>query len=154
MSHTVLLVLNKGIYIDILYTLEYVALHKRIGLLECCYELLDLLTLGLCLLIVAGGTCIRELTCTLYKMKFIIIPPRLDVVFPYHIKRSDELHALKVGAVKLRHHSLHLCPIEHAHKYGLYDIIIVMSKCYLVAAKLLCITVQMTTSHPGTEITR
>ena len=150
MSHTALLVLNKSIYIDILHTLEYVALHKWVGLLECCYELLDLLTLGLCLLIVAGGTCIRELTCTLYKMKFIIIPPRFDVVLPHHIKRSDELHALKVGAVKFRHHGLHLRPVEHTHEYSLYDIIIVMSKSYLVAAKLFCIAVQMTSSHPGT----
>ena len=89
MSHASLLVLYKGIDIDILHTLEYVALHKRICLLECRYKLLDLLTLGLRLLIVTCCACVSELTCALYEMKLVVISPRLDVVLSHHIERSD-----------------------------------------------------------------
>ena len=83
-------------------------------------------------------------------MQTVVITPCLDIVLPDQVKRPDKLHALKVCTVKLRHHGLYLCTVEHAHEYRLYNIIIMMSERNFVAAQLLCKCIQMSSSHPRT----
>ena len=75
-----------------------------------------------------------------------------DIRFPDQVQRSDQFHALKVGTVKLWHHRLDLCSIEHTHQNRFDHIIKVMSKCDLITAKLLCLAVQIASSHTGTQI--
>ena len=87
-------------------------------------------------------------------MQTVIISPRLDIILAHQIQRADQLHALEVDAVKLRHHRLHLRTVEHSHEDCLNDIIVMMAKCDLVAAKLLCKMVQMAAAHSRAEVTR
>ena len=87
-------------------------------------------------------------------MQTVIISPRLDIILAHQIQRADQLHALEVDAVKLRHHRLHLRTVEHSHEDRLDDIIVMMAECNLVAAELLCKMVQMTASHSRAEIAR
>ena len=87
-------------------------------------------------------------------MQTVIISPRLDIILAHQIQRADQLHALEVDAVKLRHHRLHLRTVEHSHEDRLDDIIVMMAECNLVAAELLCKMVQMTAAHSRAEVTR
>lgn len=87
-------------------------------------------------------------------MQTIVISPRLDIVLTHQIQRADQLHALKVDAVKLWHHRLYLRTVEHSHQDRLDDIVIVMAERNFVAAKLLCKMVQMAAAHSRTEIAR
>lgn len=87
-------------------------------------------------------------------MQTVIISPRLDIILAHQIQRADQLHALEVDAVKLRHHRLHLRTVEHSHEDRLDDIIVMMAECNLVAAELLCKMIQMAAAHSRAEITR
>ena len=87
-------------------------------------------------------------------MQTVIISPRLDIILAHQIQRADQLHALEVDAVKLRHHRLHLRTVEHSHEDRLNDIIVMMAECNLVAAELLCKMIQMAAAHSRAEITR
>ena len=154
MPYSAFFVRYHGIQIDILHALEDVALHEWVLLFQGADQLFDLHTLGLVFFVVAGGAGVGELAGALDKVQVIVIAPRLNVVLAHQIQRADELHALKVGAVKLRHHGLDLGTVKHAHKNGLDDIVIVVSQRDLVAAQLLRERVKMSTSHAGAEITR
>ena len=87
-------------------------------------------------------------------MQTIVISPRLDIVLTHQIQRADQLHALKVDAVKLWHHRLYLRTVKHSHQDRLDDIVIVMAERNFVAAKLLCKMVQMAAAHSRTEMAR
>ena len=154
MPYPAFFVCYHGIQIDILHALENVALHEWILLFQGADQLFDLHTLGLVFFVVAGGAGVGELAGTLDKVQVVGITPCLDVILAHQIQRADELHALEVGAVKLRHHGLDLGTVEHTHKNGLDDIVIVVSQRDLVAAQLLRERVEMTASHAGAEITR
>ena len=125
----------------------------RIYFLKFCDQILDLHSLGntgtIC---TAGSTGIGKFTCTLDKMKVIIISPVFDICLPDQIHRTDQLHSLKICTMELRHHSLYLRSVKHSHQDRLDHIIIVMSKSDLVATKLLCLAVKIASSHTGTEI--
>ena len=54
--------------------------------------------------------------------------------------------------MELRHHGLHLRPVQHPHQYRLDHIVKVMSERDLVAAKFLCLAVQISAPHPGAQI--
>ena len=71
-------------------------------------------------------------------MKSIIVTPRLDIVLTHEIKRTDQFHSIKIGAVKFWHHRLDLCSVKHTHEDCLDHIIIMMSECDFIASKLLC----------------
>ena len=88
-------------------------------------------------LVIAGRAGIGKLAGTLDEMQTVIISPRLDIILAHQIQRADQLHALEVDAVKLRHHRLHLRTVEHSHEDRLDDIIVMMAECNLVAAELL-----------------
>ena len=57
-------------------------------------------------------------------------------VLLHQVQRTNQLHALKVLAVELRHHRLDLAAIEHSHQNGLNYIVEVMTESDLVAAQL------------------
>ena len=87
-------------------------------------------------------------------MQVIVVSPVLDICLTDQIHGADQLHPLEVCAVEFRHHSLYLCSIKHSHQDSLDHIIIVMAKSDLVASKFLCLTVKISSSHTGAEITR
>src|SRR5574344_2830405 len=95
---------------------------------------------------------ISEMTCALQKIQMIIIAPMFYIIFADQIKRSYEFHSFVIAAPKFRHHSLDLTAMKHSHKYCFYNIVIVMTKCYLVAAKPLCFFIKISSSHSCTEV--
>ena len=101
----------------------------------------------------AGRTSVCKSACTLNKVQAVIVSPVFDILFPDQIKRADQFHALKVLAVKFWHHRLDLCSVKHTHEDCLDHIIIMMSECDLIASKLLCKMIQMSSSHSCTQIT-
>ena len=132
MSHTILFISHNCINIYILYALENVALYKRIHLFQVTDQFLDFYTFG-AIFVIAGSAGICKFTCTLNKMEIIVVTPCLNIILPHQIQWTDQFHSLKVGAVKLGHHSLYLGTVKHAHKNGLNHIIIVVTQCNLVA---------------------
>mgnify|MGYP007007659816 CR=1 FL=1 len=145
MFHTIFLVCDNCMKINIFHTSENITFYMRIYFLKFCNQILDLHSLGntgtIC---PAGSTGIGKFTCTLDKMKVIIISPVFDICLPNQIHGTDQLHSFKVCTVELRHHSLYLRSVKHSHQDRLDHIIIVMSKSNLVAAKLLCLAVKIT----------
>lgn len=67
------------------------------------------------------------------EMQLVCVPPGLDIVLADQIQRPDQLHTGKIRAVELRHHGLDLRAVEHAHKNGFNDVVIVMPERDLVA---------------------
>ena len=143
--HTVLLIRDDRIQIDIFHTSENIFLYDTdLSFLIPAISFLTSIRLESELpSAVAGGAGVGKPTGTLDKMQSVIIPPVLDVVLADQIHRADQFHALEIGAVQLWHHGLHLCAIEHSHKDRLDHIVIVMSQRDLVAAQFLCLAVQI-----------
>ena len=83
----------------------------------------------------------------------VVVTPFLDVILTHQIKRTYQLHTLKIRAVQFWHHGLHLCPVKHSHKDSLDHIIIMMSQSDLVAAQFLCLVVEMPSAHTRAQIT-
>ncbi len=92
------------------------------------------------------------MTGTLDEMQMVAVAPGLDVLLADEIQRTDQLHAVIVGARHLRQHGLPLTGIKHAHECGFDDIVEMVSERDLIAAELLRLLVQMTAAHPGAEI--
>ena len=153
MSHTILLISHNCINIYILYALENVSLYKRVHLFQVTDQFLDFHTFG-AVFVIAGSTGICKFTCTLNKMEIIVVTPCLNIILPHQIQWTDQLHSLKVGAVKLGHHSLYLGTVKHSHKNGLNHIIIVVTQCNLVAAHFFCKSIEMPAAHSCAKITR
>ena len=151
-SHAILLVSDDGIQVDILHASENIIFNDRILLGKFMDQFLDLRTLGALLSTAAGCTVLCKAACTLDEMKVIVIRPVNDICLTDQIQRADQLHSLKVRTVKLRHHGLDLCAIEHSHQDRLDDIIIVMSQRDLVAAQFFGFAVEITSSHSRAEI--
>ena len=141
-----------GVQTDVFHAPEYMGLYAGVCFFHFPYEVLYLHALGLCLIICAGGTGVRELAGALYKVQAVAVPPRLDGVLPDVVKGAYKLHALEVCAVELGHHGLHLRPPQHTHEYSLYNVVIVVAQCYLVAAQLLCVAVEIPPAHSGAEV--
>ena len=85
-------------------------------------------------------------------MQIIVISPVLDVILPDQVHRADQLHALEIRTVKLRHHGLYLSTVQHSHQDRLDDVIVMMSQSDLVAAQLFRMTVQIASAHSRTQI--
>ena len=153
MSHTILFISHNCINIYILYALENIALYKRIHLFQVTDQFLDFYTFG-AIFVIAGSAGICKFTCTLNKMEIIVVTPCLNIILPHQIQWTDQFHSLKVGAVKLGHHSLYLGTVKHAHKNGLNHIIIVVTKCNLVATHFFCKSIEMPAAHSCAKITR
>ena len=153
MDLAVLLVGDNGAEVDVFHAAEDVLLHLRIDLFQLSDEVLDLKTLrfGLSVL-VAGGAVFGELAGTLYEVEVIVVPPVLYISLADKIQRTYQLHALEVGAVELRHHGLHLTAVEHTHKYGLDNVIEVVTESDLVAAELLCLAVKVAAAHTRADV--
>lgn len=134
-SHAILLVSDDGIQVDILHASENIIFNDRILLGKFMDQFLDLRTLGALLSTAAGCTVLCKAACTLVEMKVIVIRPVNDICLTDQIQRADQLHSLKVGTVKLRHHGLDLRTVEHSHQDRLDDIIIVVTKRDLVTAQ-------------------
>lgn len=127
-----LLVADHGVNVDIFDTAENIALHERIHLFQVFDQFLDLHAFRTILLVIAGRAGIGKLAGTLDEMQTVIISPRLDIILAHQIQRADQLHALEVDAVKLRHHRLHLRTVEHSHEDRLDDIIVMMASAILL----------------------
>ena len=54
--------------------------------------------------------------------------------------------------MQLGHHGLYLGPVEHAHKYGLNDVIIMVAQGNLIAAQGFGMVIEIAPPHPGTEV--
>ena len=115
MAHTTGFVANHRIQIDILHALKDITFHKWIGLLQFCDQLLHFHSLGTSLLVIAGGTGICKFAGTLDEMQMVIVSPGFDIILADQVQRTDQLHSLKICAVKLRHHGLYLGTVKHPH---------------------------------------
>ena len=153
-SHAILLVSDDGIQVDILHASENIIFNDRILLGKFMDQFLDLRTLGALLSTAAGCTVLCKAACTLDEMKVIVIRPVNDICLTDQIQRADQLHSLKVGTVKLRHHGLDLRTVEHSHQDRLDDIIIVVTKRDLVTAQFFGFAVEIASSHSRAEIAR
>lgn len=151
-SHAILLVSDDGIQVDILHASENIIFNDRILLGKFMDQFLDLRTLGALLSTAAGCTVLCKAACTLDEMKVIVIRPVNDICLTDQIQRADQLHSLKVGTVKLRHHGLDLRTVEHSHQDRLDDIIIVVTKRDLVTAQFFGFAVEIASSHSRAEI--
>ena len=85
-------------------------------------------------------------------MQIVVISPVLDVVLADQIHGADQLHALEIRAVQLRHHGLHLSAVQHPHEDRLDNIIVMVSQSDLIAPQLLCMAIQIASAHSGTQI--
>ena len=123
----------------------------RIRLFQFAYQTLGILPLGV------GGTVIARFgkaAGALQKAQAVIVAPCLDIVLSDVIQRTDQLHALIVGAVELGHHRLHLTAPEHTHQNRFDHVVIVMAEGDLVATELLRLFIQPAAAHSGAQITR
>ena len=68
------------------------------------------------------------------------------------VERTNQLHTLEIGAVKLGEHGLKLRTEEHTHDRCLDDITEVMAQSDLIAAQLFCLAVKMPPTHPSAEV--
>ena len=153
MFHAVLFIGDDRAQVDILHTLENVSFYKGIGLLQGSDQVLDLHTFGGTAAIgTAGGTGIGKTACTLDKMQIVVISPVFDVVLADQIHGTDQLHALEIRAVQLRHHGLHLSTVQHPHEDRLNHIIVMVSQSDLITPQLLCVTVEIASAHSRTQI--
>ena len=87
-----------GVEIYVFNAFEYALFYFGIGLFKRSYKFLYFLPFGMILPVIAGRTCIGELTRALYKMKVVIISPGFYVVFSYKIHRTDKFHSFEVSA--------------------------------------------------------
>lgn len=140
----VLFVAEKLVDTDILCGMEDVALDHRIGFLQLRDDALGFHSLvtgagriGRLRRHGTGGAGICEVTSALDEVKMILISPCLDVVLADKIKRADQLHFVKICALQSGEHGLPLPGVQHSHKGGLNDIIVVMPERNFVAAELL-----------------
>lgn len=140
----VLFVAEKLVDTDILCGMEDVALDHRIGFLQLRDDALGFHSLvpgagcvGRLRRHGTGGAGICEVTSALDEVKMILIAPCLDVVFTDKIERADQLHSVKICALQSGEHGLPLPGVQHSHKGGLNDIVIVVSERNFVAAELL-----------------
>lgn len=82
MLHPVLFISKHGIQIDILRTVEDVALHKRICLLHIADQLFDFHSLGVGVRFgIDRGAGVREVAGALDEVQTVGIAPAFDVVF-------------------------------------------------------------------------
>ena len=153
MTNAILFVSNDGTKIDIFHTSEDIALHLRIGFAHRTDKLLYLLPFGGNLGLVTGAI-VGKLAGALQKIKVIIVSPMLDFSLADKVHRSNQLHTLKVGAMQLWHHSLHLTSVEHTHQHRFDYIVIMVTQRNLVAAQFLCLAVQIAPTHTGADIAR
>ena len=86
-------------------------------------------------------------------MQPVIIAPCLYIVLAHQIKRPYKLHSLKIGAVKLRHHSLYLRPVQHTHKYCFYNVVVMMTERYFITAETFCVIIKISPAHTRAQIT-
>lgn len=140
----VLFVAEKLVDTDILCGMEDVALDHRIGFLQLRDDALGFHSLvpgagcvGRLRCHGAGGAGICEVTSALDEVKMILISPCLDVVFTDKIERADQLHSVKIRALQSGEHGLPLSGVQHSHKGGLNDIVVVMPERNFVAAEFL-----------------
>ena len=64
-------------------------------------ERLDLLPLGTSAAVIAHGAVFCESAGALDKLQLIVSLPRQNILLVGAVKRTDQFHSLKVGAVKL-----------------------------------------------------
>ena len=148
-----LVISDDRLQIDVVNTVEDVHVDRVTALSELRDQLLHLVALR-SLFAAACRATLRETARTLDKVEVIVISPRLDIRLADHVHRTDQLHALKVLAVELRHHGLDLSAIQHSHQRRLDHIVKMMSKRDLVAAELFRVGLKISAAHSRAEITR
>lgn len=135
MNACVVLIGYDRIHIDVLNASEDILLHLRIDLFKLCNEIFYLQSLRHGAAVWSTGSAgISEFAGTLYEMQIVVVAPVLDLRFSHKIKGTDKLHAIEVGTVELRHHSLNLSAVEHTHEDSFYNVIEMMSEGYFIAA--------------------
>ena len=78
----------------------------------------------------------------------------LYIILSYKIHRTNKFHTLKICTVEFWHHCLHLSAVQHTHKYGFNNIIIVVTECDFITAEFFCFIIEVTPSHSGAKIAR
>ena len=85
-------------------------------------------------------------------MQIVVLCPVLYFVLAYEVHRADKLHSREICTVELRHHGLHLTAVDHAHEYGLDNVVKVMTQRYLIAAEFLRLVVEVSAAHSRAEV--
>ena len=102
--------------------------------------------------VVAGRAGVGKAAGALDEVQSVVIAPRLDVVLPDEVQRTDQLHARKIPAVQLWHHGLELSAVQHPHEIGFNYIVKVMPQSNLVASQLLRVAIEVSPAHPGAQV--
>ena len=153
-TDAVLFIRDHRAEVDIGNAFEDVCLDLGICLLQGSDQLLCLKTLGgRGAILMTCGAGVGEVAGTLQEMQAVPIPPPADVCLPNKVHRADQLHAFEMSAVQFRHHGLNLSAVQQSHQNRLNDVVIVVAECDFVAAKFLCLTVEIPSAHSRAEIT-
>ena len=112
----VVLIGDDRIHVDIFNASEDILLNLRIDLFKLRNEIFYLQPLRDRAAVGSTGSAgIGEFAGALYEMQVVVVAPVLYLGFSHKIKGTYKLHALKVGTMELRHHSLNLSAVEHTH---------------------------------------
>ena len=150
-----LLVLQDGVEVDVLESVEDITGDLAVRLGELCDELLDLEALGIRRAIrMASRARLGELAGTLDEVEAVVVAPALDVCLMDVVERPDELHAWAARALDLRHHRTDGAGVEHAHEVRLDYIVEVMAERDLVAAERTRLAVEVAAAHLGAKVAR
>ena len=98
------------------------------------------------------GDLLRKPAGALEEMKLVVILPGQNILLPHVVEGADQLHAGKIGAVKLRHHGIELASVEDPHEGGLDHIVEMVAQSDFIAAQSLGVGVEKSPAHPGAEI--
>ena len=148
-KHAVGLIAGEGGQLNCMQGAEHVVFDFRIDLSQRADQFLDFLPLG-------GNSTVAcafgKTAGTLDEVQVIVSGPCENVIFADAVHGADQLHAGKVLTVRLGNQGIDLAGVHHRHQGCLDRIVEMMAEGDLVAAKFLCLVVEMTAAHPGAEI--
>ena len=150
---SILLVGNDGGEIDIFHAPENVFGYDRIFFFQSTDQFFDFSPLGRFFFLPGfPGQPFRKKAGAADEGQFIVVHPVDNISFPDQVEGADQLHAFKIGTVKLGHHGLDLGTVHHPHYDGLDDIIVMVTKGDLITSKLPGLAVEITPAHSGTKV--
>lgn len=144
------LITREGFDPDGMQGSKNIVFDAGIVLLQAADQILDFLTLGTA--VITAGIVLRKAAGTADEFQIVGSAPGDDGILLDAVKRPDQLHAGKVFTVSLGDDRFQLGGIEHGHDGGFDHIVEMMSQSDLVAAEFLCLVVQVSSAHAGTQI--
>ena len=154
MSDSILFVCDDGVELHVFYALKDTLFNVGVTLFKLSNKQFCFLPFRVVLPVVARRASVGKPARALDKVQIVVISPRLYIILSYQIKRSNKFHTIEVGAVKFRHHCLNLRAVQHTHKYGFDNVVVVVPEGNLVASKLLGKIIQVPPSHSRAKIAR